>query len=64
MFADIDLFYFSSFILNNGFIDKGNPSEKVFIVEEELNRVDIDGIGNLEDLLDLCSSTRNVGISK
>ena len=44
------MFYLSSFTLNNGFIDKGNPLEKVAIVEEELNRLDVDGIGNLEDL--------------
>ena len=49
-FADIDLSYFSSFILNHGFVDKDNPSEKVVILEEELNRVDIDDIGNLEGL--------------
>ena len=37
-FADIDLFYFSSLIVlkNHSFIQEGNPSEKVVIVEEEL----------------------------
>ena len=45
--ADTDLFYFSSFILNYGFIEEDDPSEEVVIVEEELNRVDIDDIGNL-----------------
>ena len=44
------MFYFSSFVLNYGFIEENNPSEKVVIVEEELNRVDIDDIGNLENL--------------
>ena len=44
------MFYFSSFILNHGFIDKDNPSEKVVTVEEELNRVDINDIGDLQDL--------------
>ena len=50
-FGDIGLFYFSSFILkkNHGFIQEGNPSEKVVIVEEELDGIDIDDIGNLED---------------
>ena len=42
--------YFSSFVLNHNFIEEDNPSEKVVIVEEELNRVDIDDIGNLENL--------------
>ena len=51
-FADID-FCFSCCIFkkNHGFIEEDNPSEKVVIVEEELNRVDIDDIGNLVDLL-------------
>ena len=46
------MFYFSSFILkrNHGFIEENNPSEKVLIVEEELNHNDIDDIRNLEDL--------------
>ena len=33
-FADTDLFYFSSFILNHGFIKEDIPSENVAIVEE------------------------------
>ena len=52
-FADIDLFYFSSFIFQKkSRFHSGicNPSEKVVTVEEELNLVDIDDIGNLEDL--------------
>ena len=44
------MLYFSSFILNHGFNDKDNASEKVVIAEEELNCVDMDDIGNLEDL--------------
>ena len=36
-------FYFQK---NHGFIEKRSPSEKV---EEELDYVDIDDIGNLED---------------
>ena len=34
------------FSKNNGFIEKRSPSEKV---EEELDYIDIDDIGNLED---------------
>ena len=45
-FADIDLLYFSSFSLKkktkkHGFIQACNSSEKVLIVEEELDAVDI-----------------------
>ena len=60
-FEDIGLFYFSSFIFkkNHGFIEEDNPSEKIVLVEEELNRVDMNDI-----YLDWCSSMRNVGISK
>ena len=49
-FADIDLFYFSSFIFkkNHGFIEKDNPSEKNVIVGEELDCINIDDIGNLK----------------
>ena len=49
-FADTDLFHFASFILNHSFIEEDNTSEKVVIIEEELNCVDIDDIGNLENL--------------
>ena len=47
-FANTDLSYCYSFIFknNHGFIEKGSPSEKV---EEELDYIDIDDIGNLED---------------
>ena len=50
-FADIALFYFSSFIFkkNRGIIQEGNPSEKVAIIEEELGGIDLDDIGNLKD---------------
>ena len=44
------MFYLSSFISNYGFFEEDNPSEKVVIVEEELNRVDINDIGNLQNL--------------
>ena len=45
--------YFSSFIFKkiHDFIEEHNHSEKIIIVEKELNRVDIDDIGNSEDLL-------------
>ena len=45
------MFHFSSFIFlkKPRFIQEGNPSEKVVIVEEELDGIDIDDIGNLED---------------
>ena len=32
------------------FIEKGNPSEKVVILEEDLDDIDIDSIASLEDL--------------
>ena len=49
MVADSDLFHFYSFIeKNQGFIEEDNPSEEV-IVEEELDGIDIDDIGNSED---------------
>ena len=50
-FADIDLFYFFSFIFKKKllFHRRRKPSEKVVIVEEELPGIDIDDIGNLED---------------
>ena len=57
-FADTDLFHFSrkNFQKNlHGFIEEDNPSEKFVIVEEELNGIDIDDIGNLENLPRLCS---------
>ena len=54
-FADIDFFYISSFIFkgNHALIQEDNPSEKIIIVEEELDGNDRDDIGNLEDLLRL-----------
>ena len=38
------------FSKKHGFIEEDKPSENVVIVEEELNRFDIDGIENLENL--------------
>ena len=32
-----------------GFIEKSSPSEKKIILKEELDCIDIDGIGNFED---------------
>ena len=50
---------------NHIFIKGGNPSDKIVIVEEELHGADINGIGNLQDLLRLeCSPMQNVGILK
>ena len=47
-FANTDLSYFQFYFQkNHGFIGKRSPSEKV---EEELDYIDIDDIGNLEDL--------------
>ena len=48
-FADIYFFYFSSFIFKE--FEKHNPLEAIVIVKEELGSIDIDDIGNLEDLL-------------
>ena len=44
------IFLFLFFLKSHGFIEDENPSEKVFITVEELNCVDIDDIGNLDDL--------------
>ena len=50
MFADSDLFCFSSFISKNITVSlKKQLSEKNVIVEEELDYIDIDYIGNLDD---------------
>ena len=50
-FAYSDLFYFSSIIFKNIMVllKRSNSSEKNDIVGEELNWIDIDDIGNLED---------------
>ena len=42
----------SSFIFkeNHVFIEENNPSDKVVTADEELDAIDIDGIGNLVDL--------------
>ena len=51
------IFWFSSFIFEV-------PVEKVVIDEEELHGIETDGILNLENLLEQCSSIKNVGIWK
>ena len=38
------------FLKKHGFIEENKPLKSVVIVEEELNRFDIDGIENLENL--------------
>ena len=50
-FTEFDLFHFSSFFFQKtgAFIEEDNPSEKNVIVEEGLDGIDIDDIGNLED---------------
>ena len=42
----------SSFICeeNHDFIEEDNPSDKVVTIEEELDAVEVDFIGNLVDL--------------
>ena len=65
--ADIDFFNVFCFIFkeNQVLIEEGNVSEKIVILEEELDGINRDDIGSLEDLLRLeCSSMRNVGILK
>ena len=48
-FPDIYLFYFSIFIFKKITVSlKKQPFRKKVIVEEELDCIDIDGIGNLE----------------
>ena len=59
-FANTDLSYFQFYFQkNHGFIGKRSPSEKV---EEELDYIDIDDIGNLEDSPILVLLMRNVGM--
>ena len=50
MFADIGFSNFSSFIFLVFIENKDNLSEKVVINEDRLDGIDIDGIGNLQDL--------------
>ena len=46
------------------FIEEDSPSEKVVIVEEELDGIDTDCFGNLRIYLEKCSSMKDVGIIK
>ena len=51
--ADNDFFlHFSSLVFkeNHVFNEKDNPSQKVIILEKELDDIDIDDTGNLKDL--------------
>ena len=54
-FGDIDFSDFSSFIFEV-------PVEKVVIYQEEFHGIEIDGILNLDIILEQCSSIKNVGI--
>ena len=54
-FADINFSDFSSFIFEV-------PVEKVVIDKKELHGIKIDHILSLENLLEQCSSIKNVGI--
>ena len=59
--------YFSNFIFkeNQVFNKEENHSQKVVIVEKELDNTDIDDIENLPRIyLDLCSTMSNVEIQK
>ena len=56
-FGDIDFSDFSSFIFEV-------PVEKVVIYQEEFHGIEIDGILNLDIILEQCSSIKNVGIWK
>ena len=49
---------------NHVFIEESNSSEKVVIVQEERDGIDLDGIESLEDLPRLVSSMKNVGFLK
>ena len=59
--------YFSNFIFkeNQVFNKEENHSQKVVIIEKELDNTDIDDIENLPRIyLDLCSTMSNVEIQK
>ena len=43
-------FFLVLFSKDHGFIEEDETSERVVIVEEKLNRFDIDGIENFENL--------------
>ena len=60
----LSFLYFSSFLFkeNHVFNEKDNSSQKVVILEKELDDIDVDDTVNLEIFLDLCLSMMNVGI--
>ena len=62
-FADIDLFFFSSFVFKKITVSfkKSNSSEKNVIVEKDVDCIDIDDIGNLEDSARLVLNDRELG---
>ena len=43
-------FIFLVLFSNHGLIEEDHPSEKILIVEEEINGVSTDDFGNIEDL--------------
>ena len=50
IFFDVSSFIFKK---SHVLIEEDSPSEKIVIVEEELDGIDRDDVGNLEDLLRL-----------
>ena len=60
----LSFLYFSSFVFkeNHVFNEKDNSSQKVVILEKELDDIDVDDTVNLEIFLDLYLSMMNVGI--
>ena len=56
-------FYFSSFIFKDHhvLVKLLNPSEKIVIVKEEIDSIDKDDIGNLEDLLRIVFTHKECG---
>ena len=49
----LKLVYFPGFVFKENHVFNDNPSQKVVIVEKELDDVDIDDFVNLEDLPEL-----------
>ena len=61
----IFLIFLILFQRNHVFIEeKGYSSEKIVIVEEELDGIDVNNIGNLEDLLMLVFINKECGYLK
>ena len=59
-------FHVASFIFkeNHVLIEEDNPSEKIVLIEEELDGIDRDDIVNLEDLLRLMLINEECGSPK